>query len=161
VITILNEIKNKNDPNTVSATAWKKALRIAFQIIANLLKQILNYNLYCFSSDIRLASKNGRVTNSYSVVLDDSKFVYVGVAIACAVIVILAVTIAVLHVQSIPKSDKNKQRYLALILRHFISKCLYLLNVNVPLVFFVQGLYQTPIVQQVILPGVPKKSTPV
>lgn len=124
VITILNEIKNKNDPNTVSATAWKKALRIAFQIIANLLKQILKYNLYCFSSDIRLASKSGRVTNSYSVVLDDSKFVYVGVAIACAVIVILAVTIAVLHVQSIPKSDKNKQRYLALILRHFISKCL-------------------------------------
>lgn len=64
---------------------------------------------YC-EKDIRLASKNGRVTNSYSVVLDDSKFVYVGVAIACAVIVILAVTIAVLHVQSIPKSDKNKQR---------------------------------------------------
>ena len=43
---------------------------------------------------------------------EDNKIAYIGIGIAGAVVVALAVTIAVLHIQSIPKSEKKKQRYL-------------------------------------------------
>lgn len=48
-------------------------------------------------------------------VWNDKRIVYFGVALACGVIIALAGTIAVLHMQSIPKSDKNKERFNRLI----------------------------------------------
>lgn len=43
-------------------------------------------------------------------VWEDSKMIYVGIAVAYSVIAALAVTIAVIHIQSLPKSEKKKAR---------------------------------------------------
>lgn len=64
-----------------------------------------------FLLDVSFVTQDSQDIKSDSSV-EDNKVAYIGIGIAGAIVVALAVTIAVLHIQSIPKSDKNKQRYL-------------------------------------------------
>ncbi len=93
---------------TVKIKAHKIILKRNYCLHSTLCKAILNFIVhYIFSSGLRFAIDDE--SESYSA-WEDNKIVYLCIAIASIVIVSLAAAIAVLHIKSIPKSDKNKQR---------------------------------------------------
>ena len=67
---------------------------------------IVTYKAF-FYLDLKAIMKNVRE----GLTSEETKVFYIAVGVACAVIFIMAMSVGILHVNSIPKPDKESERY--------------------------------------------------